>query len=899
MMKSAEIRNTFVDYFKKQSHTHVGSSSLIPENDPTLLFTNAGMNQFKNAFLGLDKRDYNRAVSVQKCVRAGGKHNDLDNVGFTARHHTFFEMLGNFSFGDYFKKDAIHFAWELLTKDFQIPKDKLYVTVFETDDEAADIWHKQEGVPKDRIFRLGEKDNFWRMGDVGPCGPCTEIFYDHGSQFGKQTDPFKGIVAGEDRFIEIWNLVFMQFDEKAPGQMVPLPKPSVDTGAGFERLVAALQGKHNNYNTDLFTGMIHTACEISGADYSTDSKKLENNKTASEVTAALRVLADHARSASFLIADGALPSNEGRGYVLRRILRRAIRFGRKLSESKSILTPMSETLIREMAGVYPELKIRESHILKTLKEEEARFLQTLDQGTEILNTELKKLTAKNQKKLPGEVLFKLYDTFGFPVDLTEVMAQEKGFAVDHSTFQAEMEKAKTRSQASWKGKSLETSEAHLISWSQEVMKSTQATQFTGYESLQATSKVLAISNGEKAVHELKENESGIVILNSTPFYAEGGGQAGDIGELKTLSASARVTNCLKKNDVFLHFVDVKSGTLKADDVVTSIVDSVNRRNVAAHHSATHLMHAALRKVSGTHVTQAGSSVESNRLRFDFTHNQSLTPQEISTIEQLVNEEIAKGIDVQTDQMKPDDAIKAGALALFGEKYGDSVRVLKMGDFSTELCGGTHVKNTSQIRLFKLISESGVSSGVRRIEAVVADTAVEFAQKSIHQLDEALHTLNLPKSYSFVTNEKSAPLASQIQGLKQEIQNRDKEIKKLKGSSISVDDLIKQKESLSKGSVVAAQVDIEDRDLLAQISDQVRDRMQSGVVVLLGKGTSQHPILVSVSKDLTTKIKAGDLLREMATIMGGKGGGRPDFAQGAVPDVGSWKQAHAKLRELLT
>lgn len=899
MKKSSEIRNTFVDYFKKQGHTAVTSSSLIPDNDPTLLFTNAGMNQFKNAFLGLDKRDYARAVSVQKCVRAGGKHNDLDNVGFTARHHTFFEMLGNFSFGDYFKKEAIHFAWELLTKEYQIPKEKLYVTVFETDDEAADIWHNQEGIPKDRIFKLGEKDNFWRMGDVGPCGPCTEIFFDHGAQYGKESDPFKGIKAGEDRFIEIWNLVFMQFDEKAPGQMVPLPKPSVDTGAGFERMVAALQGKHNNYNTDLFTGMIETACGISGVDYVTDHAKLLASPKNSEVTAALRVLADHTRSACFLIADGALPSNEGRGYVLRRILRRAIRFGRKLSESKSILIPMSETLIREMAGFYPELKAREAHILKTLKEEEARFLQTLDQGTEILNSELKKLDSKNSKNLPGEVVFKLYDTFGFPADLTEVMSAEKGFAVDHKAFQSEMDKARTRSQASWKGKSLETSEGHLISWSQETMKAHQPTQFTGYETLQSTSKVLSISNGEKVVPSLSEGQSGIVILDKTPLYAEGGGQTGDLGELKTLAASALVSNCVKKNDVHLHFVEIKSGEIKTGDVVTSSVDKVHRRNTAAHHSATHLLHAALRLTLGTHVTQAGSQVESNRLRFDFTHHQPLSPQELLKIEILVNEEIAKASDVQTQNMKPDDAIKAGALALFGEKYGDSVRVLTMGDFSVELCGGTHVKNTSQIRMFKITSEGGVSSGVRRIEAVVGDTAVEYAQKSIQQLDGVLHTLNQPKSFNFIQQSSDGALTEQILNLKQEIQNRDKEIKKLKGSSVSVDDLIKAQEKLKKATLVAAQIDIEDRDLLAQISDQIRDKLKSGVIVLLGKGSGTHPLLVTVTKDLTTSVRAGDILRDVAAVMGGKGGGRPDFAQGAVPNIEVWKQAQTKLKEILS
>ncbi len=900
MMKSSEIRSQFIEYFKKQGHTAVPSSSLIPENDPTLLFANAGMNQFKNTFLGLEKRDYNRAVSSQKCVRAGGKHNDLENVGFTARHHTFFEMLGNFSFGDYFKKDAIHFAWELLTKTYQIPKEKLYVTVFQTDDEAADIWHKQEGVPTDRIFRLGEKDNFWRMGDVGPCGPCSEIFFDHGPQYGKETDPFKGIIAGEDRFIEIWNLVFMQFDEKAPGNMVPLPKPSVDTGAGLERVVAALQGKHNNYNTDLFTGIIETACKISGADYVTDHKILEANSEVNNITAALRVLADHSRATAFLIADGALPSNEGRGYVLRRIMRRAIRFGRKLSKDKSIMPAMVETLIREMSGAYPELKQREAHIIKTIKEEETRFLSTLDQGTDILEAELKRLTGKGQKVLTGEVLFKLYDTYGFPVDLTKLMAEEKNFSVDEKAFTTEMEKARTRSQASWKGKSIEASEAHLISWSQEVMKANQPTKFVGYDSLQATSKVIGISDGQKAVTELQEGQSGILIMDTSPFYAEGGGQVGDVGELKAQSGVAKVLNCVKKNDVHLHFVQMISGSIKVGAVGTSIVDSKIRRNTQAHHSATHLMHAALRQVLGAHVTQAGSLVDSERLRFDFTHHQPVSAAEIAKIETLVNEEIAKGHDLVPQVMPHADAIKAGALALFGEKYGDQVRVLRMGDFSCELCGGTHVKNTSEIRMFKIVSESGVSAGVRRIEAITADVAVNFAMTALKELDEVLEAENLPKSFPYIANkqENSHSAAQHILYLKTQISEKEKEIKKLKGSAISVDDLVGKATSMGSTKVVAVQVDLEDRDVLAQVSDQVKNKLQSGIVVLLGKGDATTPLLVSVSKDLSGKIKAGDILKELAAVMGGKGGGRPDFAQGAVPNASAWSQAQAKLKEIV-
>ncbi len=900
MLKSSEIRNHFVEYFKKQGHTSVPSSLLIPENDPTLLFANAGMNQFKNAFLGLEKRDYNRAVSVQKCVRAGGKHNDLENVGFTARHHTFFEMLGNFSFGDYFKKDAIHFAWELLTDVYKIPKDKLYVTVFETDDEAADIWHKQEGVPKDRIFRLGEKDNFWRMGDVGPCGPCSEIFFDHGAQFGKESDPYKGIIAGEDRFIEIWNLVFMQFDEKSPGNMIPLPKPSVDTGAGFERMVAALQGKHNNYNTDLFSGMIETACKISGADYVTDAKRIESNSEVAQVTAALRVLADHSRAAAFLIADGALPSNEGRGYVLRRIMRRAIRFGRKLSKDKSIMPSMVETLIREMALAYPELKQREAHVVKTIHEEESRFLSTLYQGTDILENELKRLSNKGQKTVPGEVLFKLYDTYGFPVDLTRLMAEEKSFTVDEKSFETEMEKARVRSQASWKGKSIEASEAHLITWSQEISKSQKPTKFVGYEVLQSTSKILGLSDGQKPVTEIQEGQTGIVVLDSSPFYAEGGGQVGDTGEFKKQGGVAGVRNCIKKNDVHLHFVHVSSGSLKVGDVVTASVDSKIRRNTQAHHSATHLMHSALRQVLGAHVTQAGSLVDPDRLRFDFTHHQPVTTTEITKIESLVNDEIGKSHELAPQLMKHEEAIKSGAMALFGEKYGDEVRVMKMGDFSSELCGGTHVRNTAEIRMFKVVSESGVSAGVRRIEAITGDVAINFALSTIKELDEVLEVENLPKSYSYISNktETAQSAAQHILQLKALIAEKEKEIKKLKGSSVSVDDLVGKATKMGSMNVVAAQVDLEDRDVLAQVSDQVKNKLQSGIVVLLGKGDSTTPLLVSVSKDLAGKIKAGDILKELAIVMGGKGGGRPDFAQGAVPNPKAWEQAQVKLKEIV-
>ena len=895
-MKSHEIRNTFIDYFKKHGHAPIASSSLIPENDPTLLFANAGMNQFKNLFLGLEQKDYKRAVSSQKCVRAGGKHNDLDNVGFTARHHTFFEMLGNFSFGDYFKKDAIHFAWELLTKEFGIPKEKLYVTVFETDDEAADIWHKQEGVPRDRIFRLGEKDNFWRMGDTGPCGPCTEIFYDHGPKAGKESDPYKGIISGEDRYVEIWNLVFMQFFEKSPGVMEPLPKPSVDTGSGLERVVAALQGKFNNYDTDLFMPMMDRACRVGGLDYITDLDTLARNPKAMEVTSALRVLADHSRSTAFLIGDGALPSNEGRGYVLRRIMRRAMRYGRKISVQHSFMPEMIEALIETMSPVYPELITRKAHILSTVKDEEARFITTLDQGTQILHDELKKL--RNQKQIPGEVVFKLYDTFGFPVDLTNLMAQELGYTVDEKEFEKIMEHNKEKAKASWKGKGMATDEAHLVQLSQSAQDKNKATVFTGYEKMMDQSKVVLLSDGTQVVEKLSVGQKGFVILDQTPFYGEGGGQVGDQGTLMTHDQSAiTVHDTIKKNEIFIHQITVEKGTLSSQSQITSQVNETNRRNTMSNHSATHLMHAALRKVLGTHVTQAGSLVDPQKLRFDFTHNKPLSSQEIQAIEALVNEEISKANEVGCKNMKHKEAIAAGALALFGEKYGDDVRVIRMGDFSTELCGGTHVTNTAQIRLFKIVSEAGVSSGVRRIEAITGDMAFKYLLKNTEENQKARAQVGIQESWmNFLENTKT--MSDWIEESRQQMKNLEKEIKKAQSSQIDIDQLVKSALSFGNSKVVLADVALDDRDVLSQITDQLKNKIQSGVVVVVGLGESSHPIVVSVSKDLTAQFSAGNLLKEIAQTMGGKGGGRPDFAQGAAPDRNKIKDAFAKAQQIL-
>ncbi len=906
-MKSYEIRSAFVEYFKRNGHTYVDSSSLIPENDPTLLFANAGMNQFKNTFLGLEKRDYVRAVSSQKCVRAGGKHNDLENVGFTARHHTFFEMLGNFSFGDYFKKEAIHFAWQFLTVELGIPKEKLYVTVFRTDDEAAEIWHKQEGLPLDRIFRFDEKDNFWKMGDTGPCGPCTEIFYDHGPDAGTISDPYQGIASGEDRFVEIWNLVFMQYFENPPGTLTPLPKPSVDTGSGFERLVAVMQGKSNNYDTDLFQPMINLACKIGGVKYVNDKKVLATDKNALETTAALRVLADHCRSAAFLIADGALPANEGRGYVLRRIMRRAIRYGRKLSADKSFLPGMTEALIETMGQFYPDLVSRRDYILNTIRDEEDRFSTTLDNGTEILMVELKKAKANGLKELSGEVVFKMYDTYGFPADLTRVIANENGIEVDETSFEKEMETNRAKSKASWKGRALGADEQHMIKFAKDFSSASGTVMFLGYEGLNVSAQVKALSNGHSVVNELKVGQSGLMILDKTSFYGEGGGQAGDVGYITHEEIRARVINTTKIDDIILHHVEVEHGSFKLGTQVTTSVDSVERRNIASNHSATHLLHAALRKVLGTHVTQAGSLVDSQKTRFDFTHNKPLSSDEIKKIEDLVNEQIASGLDVTTEVMSHQKAIEKGAMALFGEKYANDVRVLAMGDFSCELCGGTHVKNTSAIRLFKVSSESGVSSGVRRVEAMTGDHAVKFAMSSIEHLDEALSAAGLQKSVHYlkhleITGEK-ATLAHRIETIKEQVKNLEKEIKKLQGGQINLDDLTSKSFPFNSKSGIAAKLiladlAVEDRDVLAQVTDDIKNKIHTGIVVVVGHGENSSPIIVSVTKDISNDHKAGDILKEVAAMMGGKGGGRPDFAQGAAPDRTKINEAFIRVRSFL-
>jgi len=901
-MKSREIRQTFIDYFKRHGHRHVASSSLVPENDATLLFANAGMNQFKNLFLGLEHRDYTRAVTSQKCVRAGGKHNDLENVGHTARHHTFFEMLGNFSFGDYFKKDAIHFAWELLTKELGIPKDKLYVTVFQDDDEAADIWHKQEGVAKERIYRFGEKDNFWRMGDAGPCGPCSEIFYDHGPE---ADDPAKPSQMGGDgdRYVEVWNNVFMQFNEDGKGRS-PLPKPSVDTGAGLERWAAMLQGQPNNYDTDLFQPIIAKAAQVSKKDYVSDLKVLRQNKELRENVAAMRVLADHSRATAFLIADGVMPSNEGRGYVLRRIMRRAIRYGRTLTDDPTLFPQTINVVIAEMGDFYPELKRAKELINTTVTDEVSRFLATLDQGTAILNDELGKLSGRGQKTVGGDVVFKLYDTFGFPADLTRLMAVEKGFAIDEEGFEKNMEAARETSKASSKFKALSADAAHLVKVAQSALDAGGATRFLGYESTRAQGRIVVMSNGFEVKKELRHGDQGVVVFDQTPFYGESGGQAGDTGEIRSSDGSkAEVVDCTKQNDVYLHHIRVTEGTLRAGDVCDLQVRISARRATASNHSATHLLHAALRQVLGTHITQAGSAVDAERLRFDYTHNKPIGESDLQRIEDLVNGEISAQIEVGTREMEPKAAIEAGAMALFGEKYGDKVRVVKMGDFSTELCGGTHVANTALIRLFKIVSESGVSAGVRRIEAITGDAALNYLQKNAAENQRARAAAGIQESWTqFLSAESKSAVGDWIENAKTQLKALEREIKSLKGSSIDLDAIVKAAKPFAgaggPAKLVTAAVDLEDRQVLSELADKIKDRIQNGVVVLVGRGTDKHPIIVAVTKDLTKSLAAGKLLGEIAQVLKGKGGGRPDFAQGAGEDLSQLDQAFAKAASLV-
>lgn len=872
-MKSAQIRQAFLDFFASKGHTMVSSSSLVPHEDPTLLFTNAGMNQFKDCFLGMDKRAYVRAVTSQKCVRAGGKHNDLENVGYTARHHTFFEMLGNFSFGDYFKHDAIRFAWEFLTspKWLFIPQEKLWVTIYATDDEAFDIWHKEIGLPAERIIRIGDNkgapyasDNFWAMGDTGPCGPCTEIFYDHGEHIwgGLPGSPEED----GDRYIEIWNNVFMQFNRTVDGEMHPLPAPSVDTGMGLERISAVMQHVHSNYEIDLFQTLLAAAAEAVGC----------NN----EGQASLKVLADHIRSCSFLIADGVTPSNEGRGYVLRRIIRRAVRHGNKLGAKDIFFCKIVAALAQEMADAYPDLRKQQAHIEKTLLVEEEQFARTLENGLKILEQDL---AGMKGKVIPGDVVFKLYDTFGFPMDLTADIARERDLTVDEAGFEQEMEKQRKRSQDAGK---FELDYNTLI-------KINVKTNFTGYSGIKGHGKVVALYRGVEQIDALREGDHGIVVLDSTPFYAESGGQIGDAGFLYTQFAHLDVNNVTKSGSAILHHVTMTRGYIKLGDDLYANVAADARLATASNHSATHLLHAALRKVLGTHVQQKGSLVDDQRLRFDFSHPEAITDEQLQAIETLVNDEIRRNTAVETTVGDMDTAKAKGAMMLFGEKYGDSVRILSMGagfseghPFSVELCGGTHVTRTGDIGLFRIVSEAGVASGVRRVEAVTGKAALARFDAIEMEVDNACAVLK--------TNR--AGFADKVQALVENNRQLEKQLAqlKMKLASGGASDLSAQVKEINGVKMLAAQIDGADINALRATLDQMKDKLKSAVILLASTEGDKATLIAGVTADLTMRFKAGDIIRDLAPLVGGKGGGRADMAQGGGTDVAAVPKALATL-----
>ena len=862
-MKSAEIREAFLRFFEEQGHTRVPSSSLVPNNDPTLLFTNAGMNQFKDCFLGQEKRAYTRATSSQKCVRAGGKNSDLENVGYTARHHTFFEMLGNFSFGDYFKKDAINFAWTFLTGVLKLPKDKLWVTVYASDDEAYDIWTQDVGVPAERMIRIGDNkgapyasDNFWTMGDTGPCGPCTEIFYDHGPEIwgGPPGSPEED----GDRYIEIWNNVFMQFNRTADGVLHPLPAPSVDTGMGLERISAVMQHVNSNYDIDLFQSLLKAAAEAIGC--------------ANEGQASLKVVADHIRSCSFLIADGVLPSNEGRGYVLRRIIRRACRHGNKLGATGNFFYKIVAALVAEMGESFPELVREQANIERVLKAEEEQFSKTLEQGLKILEQDLAELKGT---VVPGDVVFKLYDTYGFPMDLTADIARERNLTVDEEGFEREMEAQRVRARsASSFGLDYNT-----------LVKVDVPTEFIGYGATHSSAKVIALYKEGQSVTSLNEGDEGVVVLDRTPFYAESGGQVGDCGYLQAGAARFDVRDTTKTGGAFLHHGVVAAGGLKVGETVEAHVDADVRHATSLNHSATHLLHAALRQVLGEHVQQKGSLVDSQRMRFDFSHFEAIKPEQIKALEDIVNAEIRKNTPVETEETDIETAKQKGAMALFGEKYGDSVRVLSMGgDFSVELCGGIHAQRTGDIGLMKITSEGGVASGVRRIEAVTGAAALAYLNAAEEQLKEVASLVkgsrdNLVDKLSAVL-ERNRQLEKQLEQLQ------------AKAASAAGDDLSSSAVDVKGVNVLAARLDGQDGKALLALVDQLKNKL-GRAVILLGSVHEDKVVLVAgVTKDLTGQLKAGDLMKQAAAAVGGKGGGRPDMAQGGGVDAAALDAALA-------
>ena len=870
---AADVRRAFLEFFRERGHTIVASSPLVPGNDPTLLFTNAGMVQFKDVFLGQDKRDYLRAATSQRCVRAGGKHNDLENVGYTARHHTFFEMLGNFSFGDYFKRDAIRFAWEFLTGTLELDPGKLWVTVFRDDDEAADIWLKEVGVSAQRFSRLGEKSNFWAMGDTGPCGPCSEIFYDHGP--GVRGGPPGSPDEDGDRFVEIWNLVFMQFDRAADGTMTPLPKPSVDTGMGLERISAVLQGVHSNYDIDLFRNLIRAAARLAG--------------TGNLESSSLRVIADHIRACTFLIVDGVLPSNEGRGYVLRRIIRRAIRHGYKLGIEEPFFYKLVEVLEQQMGGAYPELTRGRTLAEQVLRQEEERFAETLTKGMELLEGVIAKITAAERAPratpavappvIPGDIVFKLYDTYGFPADLTADIARERGLSIDQAGFDAAMEAQRRRSQEASKfGVDLRGGvriEAHTV--------------FEGYEALAAEGRVVALFKGGEPVERLTAGEHGEIILDHTSFYAESGGQVGDTGTLSGTDAHFQVEDTLKRGTAFAHIGRLAAGAIRVGDLLRAQVDGERRRAIMLNHTATHLLHAALRKTLGTHVQQKGSLVAPDRLRFDFSHLQPVTPEQLETIERLVNAQIRLNTPAETRLMSFEDAVATGAMALFGEKYEKDVRVLRVGDFSMELCGGTHVQRSGDIGLFKIVSEGGVASGVRRIEAVTGEGAVDYVEQSEVLLKDLAHLVRGSRD----------DVKDKVRDALERTRQMEREIRALKDRLASGQgaDLAEGAVDVQGVKVLATQVSGADAAALRGAVDRLKDKLKSAVVVLASvEGPEKVVLVVGVTADQCARIKAGELAGVIAAEVGGRGGGRPDFAQAGGSNPAALETALAAVPE---
>lgn len=868
MSKStAEIRQAFLDFFHSKGHQVVASSSLVPHNDPTLLFTNAGMNQFKDVFLGLDKRNYSRATTAQRCVRAGGKHNDLENVGYTARHHTFFEMLGNFSFGDYFKQDAIKYAWELLTGEnwFALPKEKLWVTVYETDDEAFDIWANEVGVPRERIIRIGDNkgapfasDNFWQMGDTGPCGPCTEIFFDHGDHIwgGPPGSPEED----GDRYIEIWNIVFMQFNRQADGTMEPLPKPSVDTGMGLERIAAVLQHVNSNYHIDLFRDLIASVAKVTGATDLT-------NKS-------LRVIADHIRSCAFLIADGVIPSNENRGYVLRRIIRRAIRHGNMLGAKDTFFWKLVAPLIAVMGSAGEELKQQQAQVEQVLKTEEEQFARTLERGLALLDEELSKLKGDT---LDGETAFRLYDTYGFPVDLTADVCRERNIKVDEAGFEAAMEEQRRRARES----------SGFGADYNAMIRVDGASEFKGYDHVELNGKVTALFIDGKAVDSVSAGQEAVVILDQTPFYAESGGQVGDKGELKGAGFSFAVSDTQKYGQAIGHIGKVASGSLKVGDAVQADVDEARRQRIRLNHSATHLMHAALRQVLGTHVAQKGSLVNDKALRFDFSHFEAMKPEEIRAVEDLVNAQIRRNLAIETNIMDIDAARASGAMALFGEKYDDRVRVLQMGDFSTELCGGTHAARTGDIGLFRITSESGTAAGVRRIEAVTGEGAIAMLHAQSDQLSDIAQLL---KGDSHNLGEKVRAALERTRQLEKELQQLKEQAAAQESANLS-----SKAEEINGVKLLVSELAGVEPKMLRTMVDDLKNQLGSTVVVLATVADGKVSLIAGVSKDVTDRVKAGELVGMVAQQVGGKGGGRPDMAQAGGTDASALPAALASVK----